>query len=100
MGDMPEKITDLACEIAMTCGAERYRIQPVIPQKSTLISKEDLSVRRMEVRNIASSGNKVQVTVGVVISPGLEKGGVGDGNAQSFDGSYRSLFPAHVYTFS
>jgi len=100
MGDIPERITELACDIAITCGIERYRIQLAIPQKSTLISADDREKRRMEVRNTYSSMDKAQMTVGVVISPGLEKSGVGDGNAQSFDGSYWSLFPAHVYTFS
>ncbi|KAF2472649.1 uncharacterized protein BDR25DRAFT_341566 [Lindgomyces ingoldianus] len=97
MVDMPESITDLACEIAMTWGAERYRIQPAIPPRGTWVSKDDLSLRRIEVRN---PGDNVECTVGVVISPGLEKGGVGDGNAQSFDGPLRTLIPPHVYTFS
>jgi hypothetical protein len=100
IGNLPEKITDLACEIAMTCGTERYRIQLAIPQKSTLITKEDIRDRYMHVRNLKSYENAVHVSVGMVISPGLEKMGVGDGNAQYFDGSFRILFPAHVWSFS
>jgi hypothetical protein len=100
MNDIPEQIAELACEIAITCGVERYRIQLAIPRERALITNDDRVRRRIEVRNTCSSMDEGQMTVGAVISPRLEKCGIGDGNAQSFDGSYWSLFPAHVYTFS
>jgi hypothetical protein len=98
MGNVPEEIAKLACDIAVTCGIERCRLHLTAPRNGVSVSKEDQVRGKIQVRNAQSNINNVNTTVNLVISPGLEKSGLGDDAVQAFDGASMNLFPAHVLT--